>query len=288
MENHKNNSEDYNTHSFPTWCPGCGDWGIWMALKNALAEGGFKTHETVIVFGIGCSGNMANTVKVYGFHALHGRSLPVAAGVKLANHDLKVIVVAGDGDCYGEGGNHFIHAARANHDITLIVHDNRVYGLTTGQTSPTSPKDFKTKSTPHGAPEVPMNPLALALISGASFIARGFAGDVPHLTEVLGQALAHKGFALVDIFQPCVTFNHTNTYEWYRERMMKLEKAGHNPESFSLALERSLDTDKLPIGVFYANQRPAYHQTISQITDTPLVELDPRSRDMAALIKRFV
>ncbi len=246
---------------FPTWCPGCGDFGIWSSLKKALAELAIPQEQLVIVFGVGCSGNMADFLRCYGFHALHGRALPNAEAIKLANHHLKVIVVAGDGDTYGEGMGHFIAACRGNHDITLIVHDNEVYGLTTGQASPTMDQGRKTKSTPTGTIEVPVNPLALAVNSGASWVGRGFAGNIPYTTELVKQAIQHKGFSLLDIFQPCVTFNKVNTHLWYNERVYKIEGEANQDKLKAIGL--TYESDKLPIGVFYQNtNQKAYHEQV--------------------------
>jgi 2-oxoglutarate/2-oxoacid ferredoxin oxidoreductase subunit beta len=264
--------EDYNTEKFPTWCPGCGDYAIWAAMKQAFVELNLAPHRFVIVFGIGCSGNMANFVHAYGFHGLHGRPVPVAEGIKIANHKLPVIVVAGDGDSYGEGLNHLLHAARGNQDLTMVVHDNQVYGLTTGQTSPTSEHKTKTHSTPDGVIEEPVNPLGLTILQGASFVARAFAGDIPYLTDIFKQAIAHKGFSLVDIFQPCVTFNKTNTYDWFREKIYKLDNKNHNKDDKKAALDKALESDKLPIGVFYQHRRPTYQEEIATLKKGTLLE----------------
>jgi 2-oxoglutarate/2-oxoacid ferredoxin oxidoreductase subunit beta len=257
----------------PTWCPGCGNYGLWGALKSTIVKLGWSMDQFVIVYGVGCSGNMTDFVKSYGFHSLHGRAIPNAIGIKLANHSLKVICVVGDGDFYGEGGNHFLHAVRGNHDITVIMHDNRVYGLTTGQTAPTSPKGYKSKSTPQGVIEQPINGLGIAILQGASFVSRGFAGDVPHLQTVFEKALLHTGFALVDVLQPCVTFNKINTYQYYRERVYKLEEIGHDAGDKIGALQKSpVDQDKIALGVLYEDFRPAYHEEIAILKDTPLVK----------------
>ena len=207
----------------PTWCPGCGNFAIWKALQQALADLKIPSHKTLVVFGVGCAGNMANTIPCYGWHSLHGRALPTGVGAKLANNDLTVIVAAGDGDSYGEGMGHFIHALRGNVDVTYIVHDNSVYGLTTGQAAPTAQKGFKAKSTPDGIIDAAVNPLALAMAAGCSFVARGFSGHADHLTEVMKAAIMHRGFSLVDVFQPCVTFNKLNTYGSYYDRVYELE-----------------------------------------------------------------
>lgn len=257
---------------FPTWCPGCGNFGVWTALKNALSELKLPEENVVIVYGVGCSGNMADFNRVYGFHALHGRAVANAMGIKSANHKLKVIVVAGDGDTYGEGLNHFVSAMRGNHDITVLVHDNQVYGLTTGQTSPTTEKGIKTKSTPMGAPDVPLNPIGLALTCDATFIARGFAGDISHLTSLIKQAITHEGFSLVDMFQPCFTFNHHNTYHYFKERVYDLQKNGLGGDNKVIAWEKSFEHEKLPIGIFYQDSHSVpFHQTFTQLEGNPLV-----------------
>lgn len=267
----------------PTWCPGCGNFGIWVSLKNALIQLGLTPEQVVIVYGIGCSGNMTNTVRAYGFHALHGRAVPVAEAIKLVNHNLAVIVVAGDGDAYGEGLNHFINACRVNHDITYLVHDNRSYSLTTGQTSPTSDLGYVSKSTPAGSPDQPLNPLSLALAAGASFISRGFSGEPKHLENLITQAVQHRGFSLVDVLQPCVTFNKINTVKWFSERVYKLAASSEIDQAWTMARA----TDKLPIGVIYQDSRPAYHERIEVLKDGPLADQPVELRNVADLLERF-
>jgi len=280
-------AEDFNTKYKPTWCPGCGNYGIWQSLKQALVKLELKPWEVVIVYGIGCSGNMNDFVKSYGFHALHGRGIPNACGIKLANHQLTVICILGDGDCYGEGGNHLIHAARGNHDIKVFVHDNRVYGLTTGQTSPTSPHGYLSKSTPAGVIEVPLNPLSLSISQGASFVAQGFAGNLLHLTELMVRAIKHQGFSLLNILQPCVTFNKVCSFEFYQKRVYQLEKEGWSPRDRLEALKKAaLTNEKIPIGVFYQEKRPTYHQQLIQIKEKPLVKQSPE-KDISSLFKNF-
>jgi len=264
--------ESLTSPYFPTWCPGCGNYGVWTAFKNALIELNLPEEQVVVVYGVGCSGNMADFNRVYGFHALHGRALANAMGMKLANHNLKIIVVAGDGDTYGEGLNHFISAMRGNHDITLLVHDNQVYGLTTGQTSPTTEKGIKTKSTPQGAPEVPLNPVAMALSCDATFVARGFSGNLAHLTGLIKQAILHEGFSLVDMFQPCFTFNHHNTHQYFRERVYNLQETEYQPNNKVVAWEKSFENQKLPTGVFYEDMNSVpFHKTVIQLEKQPLV-----------------
>jgi len=259
--------QDYAVNRPPIWCPGCGDYGILEALRRALAELSVPNHEVVVVSGIGCSSQLPHFMKTYGIHGIHGRAVAIATGVKLANPKLKVVVVGGDGDGYGIGLNHMIHAARRNVGLTYIVSNNQVYGLTTGQMSPTTLKGVKTKTTPFGAIDEPVNPLALALAAGATFVARGFSGDVAYLTTLIKKALTHRGFALVDVLSPCVTFNKINTYDWFRARVYKLEEVGHDPSNYYEAYKRALEWPtldpygKIPIGVFYATEdKPTYEE----------------------------
>lgn len=273
---------------FPTWCPGCGNFGIWAALKTAFSKLGYSPDNFAVVYGIGCSGNMNDFLWVNSFHALHGRALPNAIGIKIANHDLPVVAIVGDGDCYGEGGNHLIHAARGNHDITVIVHDNRVYGLTTGQVAPTAIKGFKAKSTPTGIIEVEINPLALAITQGATFVAQGFSGDINHLVDLIVRAIRHKGFSLVNVFQPCVTFNHQTTYQWYREKIYKLTSENHDPLDLKQALAKSLETvEKIPIGQIYQSDRPPYTSSLTQLSKNTLVNSQP-IKDLSVFTADFI
>lgn len=257
----------------PTWCPGCGDWGIGAALKTALVQMNYQPSSVFVVFGIGCSGNMNDFLNAYGLHSLHGRALPNAIGMKLANHQMPVMAVVGDGDCYGEGGNHFLHACRGNHDLTVIVHDNGVYGLTTGQVAPTAQKGFKSKSTPAGIIEMPINPLTLALSQGATFVSQGFAGDVPFLIELIKKGLRHKGFSLVNILQPCVTFNKINTYAYYRERVYKLPQ-DYSGTDANAAYQKCLEpttAEKFPLGVLYQIKKPTFTEQLPQLAEKTLV-----------------
>lgn len=249
--------KDLQTRDIPDWCPGCGDYGILTALKGAIVETGLRPEETVIVTGIGCGSKINHYVNVYGFEGLHGRPLPVATAVKLCNPSLHVIAVGGDGDGYGLGMGHFIHSARRNLNITYIVEDNQVYGLTTGQTSPTSVKGTKSKSTPFGAIELPVNPLVLALSAGATFVGRGYAGDLQHLTGLIAAGLRHRGFSLIDVLQPCVTFNKAYGYDFFGKKVYKLEAALGMDE----AIKKSREWDGgIPLGVFYDEKRPTYEE----------------------------
>lgn len=249
----------YKVETKATWCPGCGDFAVLRGIQTALATLEINPKDVVVVSGIGCSSNLPGFLKSYGFHGLHGRAVPVATGAKLVNPDLKVIVAGGDGDGYGIGLNHFIHAMRRNFDITYVVMNNQVYGLTTGQASPTTEKSQRTKSTPTGVIELPINPISLALVSGATFVARAFSGDADHLAKMVELGLKHKGFSLVDVLSPCVTYNKHNTYQWFRERIYKLDANGHNAKNLDEAIKKSYEWDaKIPIGVFYETGRPTY------------------------------
>ncbi|MBI3973522.1 MAG: 2-oxoacid:ferredoxin oxidoreductase subunit beta [Chloroflexi bacterium] len=244
--------KDMKGKADPDWCPGCGDFGVLSALKQAIVELGLYPHEVMTISGIGCSSNLPGYLNTYGMHTLHGRALPVATGAALANHEMKIVVTGGDGDGYGIGGNHFLHAMRRNVDLTYIVMDNQIYGLTTGQISPTSIKGMKTKSTPMGSVENPINPIPLAIAAGATYVARGYTGQVKHLVELIKGGIRHKGFALIDVFSPCVTFNRDNTYAFFKQRTYKLEDQGHDPADFPAAMEQGYRWGEgIPIGLFW-------------------------------------
>lgn len=278
--------EDLQTTCSPTWCPGCGNFGIWGALKNAALKKGWNSGNTVLVAGIGCHGNILNFIKITSFEGLHGRALPVATGIKLANHKLNVLIFAGDGDCLGEGGNHLIHTCRRNHDLTVLIHNNGLYSLTTGQTSPTSPYGFKTKSTPEGNLDEPVNILSLAIVSGATFVARGYAGDLPKLEELIIAASEHRGASIIEVLQPCVTFNKTFTHQFFQENCYWLEN--HNVQDKETALKKAWEfgPKQIPLGIFYQIEKPSYESQIPQISERPLVE-NPLERDFADLFKKY-
>jgi 2-oxoglutarate ferredoxin oxidoreductase subunit beta len=268
---------DFNVKEKTQWCTGCGDFAIVGALKQALNDLGIPHHRTVISSGIGCSGKVPHYINVYGFEGLHGRSLPVASGIKLANNRLTVLAMGGDGDGYGIGAGHFVHIMRRNYDMTYIVHNNQIYGLTTGQASPTTQVGMKTKTTPGGVVESQFNPLASAIVGGATFVGRAFAGDIIHLKAMMKEAIAHRGFSLLDVLQPCVTFNKLNTYDFFTKRCYKLSDAGHDPSERSKALEKAMEDfnsgyEKIPVGVFYKTERPTYEDTLPQIKEKALVE----------------
>jgi 2-oxoglutarate/2-oxoacid ferredoxin oxidoreductase subunit beta len=266
-------SAEFTSKVKPTWCPGCGDYGVLNAVRSACASLGINKNNLVVVSGIGCSSDLPHFVDAYGLHTLHGRALAVAQGVKMANKALTVLVTGGDGDGYGIGVGHLVHAFRRNVDVTYIIMNNQIYGLTTGQTSPTSTKGVKTKSTPAGSVENALNPLALGIVGGAGFVARAFSGDPAHLAETVRRAVAHKGFSLVDVFSPCVTFNTTNTFPWFRERIVKLEDEKHDPSDMSQALRQSLrDDGRLPIGVFFESIRPSFEEEEPALAGQALVD----------------
>jgi 2-oxoglutarate ferredoxin oxidoreductase subunit beta len=265
--------KDFKGRADPDWCPGCGDFGVLHALKQAIAELGLYPNEVLTVSGIGCSSNLPGYINTYGMHTLHGRALAVATGAQLANHRLKVIVTGGDGDGYGIGGNHFLHTMRRNVDLTYIVMDNQVYGLTTGQVSPTSIKGMKTKSTPFGSVENQVNPIPLAIAGGATYVARGFTGQIRHLTELIKGGIQHRGFSLIDTFSPCVTFNKDNTHEFFKQRTRKLEDQAHDPTDFMHAIERGYEWgEEIPIGLFWKREDlPSLDQLEPVLEDdTPL------------------
>ena len=270
---------DFKGRVDPDWCPGCGDFGVLAAVQKALVELQIPKHEVATISGIGCSSNFPGFIETYGMHTLHGRSLPVATGMKLANHAMTVLVTGGDGDGFGIGCGHFVHAMRRNVDLTYIVMDNQIYGLTTGQTSPTSRIGMKTKSMPYGNIETPLNPIAMALAAGATFVARGFSGEQKHLTELIKRAIEHKGFSFIDVFSPCVTYNRDNTFQWFRPRVKKLEdNAEYDPSDWSAAMEKSLLWgEEIPIGRFFERiDLPTLHGSEPVLNAGPLVHQNYR------------
>ncbi|MGP6239078.1 thiamine pyrophosphate-dependent enzyme [Cuniculiplasma sp. SKW4] len=254
------------------WCPGCGNYAQLTAIPMALSQLGITPENTVIVSGIGCSSNMPEYVRAYGFHGIHGRSLPVASAIKWANPALTVIAYGGDGDGYNEGTQHFYHSARRNPDITYIVSDNQIFGLTTGQASPTSMLGMKTKTTPDGNIEPPINPLSMALSAGATFVAREFSGDVKHMVETIKRAISHKGFSIVDVFSPCVTYNKDNTFDFFRKRVYHLEDEKHDTSDLMAAFKKAAEWgDRIPIGIFYESNDPTY-ESRDEVLNTSLIK----------------
>ncbi len=253
------------------WCPGCGNFAILQALKKALVDLEIEPHQVLFVSGIGQAPKLPHYTRGNVFNGLHGRTLPAATGAKIANHELIVIGIDGDGGAYGEGIGHLLATMRRNVNITYMVHNNQVYGLTKGQASPTSDPGFVTKTTPLGTGQ-PLNPLALALASEVSFLARGFAGDIEHLSALLKMGIEHRGFALIDILQPCVTFNHKNTHQWYRERVYKLEAPEYDTGDKLAAFAKAQEWgDRIPMGLIYRKERPVYEEQLPALDKEPLV-----------------
>jgi 2-oxoglutarate/2-oxoacid ferredoxin oxidoreductase subunit beta len=281
--------EDLKTPKTNTWCPGCGNFGILMAFKKALLELGLQREDAMLVSGIGCHGKMVNYVNINGFHGIHGRVLPLAQGIKLTNPNLTVVGFAGDADQYSEGWGHLVHAIRRNIDMTLIVHDNMVLGLTTGQATSTSQQGFKSKSTPFGVIPPRLNPLAHALVSNGTFVARGFSGDMLHLKSLIVEAIKHKGFSFIDVFQPCVSFNYLNTYDWFRQRVYKLEEEGHDVTDREKALEKAFEWgDRIPIGIFYNKERPIYRDSLPHVKDVSLTKLPAENVDITSTLNEMM
>lgn len=278
--------KDLATPAEIDWCPGCGNFGILSAFKKALVSVGVEREQVLVVSGIGQHGKMVNFVNVNGFHGIHGRVIPLSTGAKLANPELKIVGFSGDADCYDEGWDHFCHAIRRNIDMMLIVHDNMTLALTTGQTTSTSQIGFRSRSTPFGATVPPLNPIAHALVSNGTFVARGFAGDVEHLTRLMVEGMKHRGFSYIDVFQPCVTFNYLNTYDWFRKRIYKLEDTGHDYTDRKKALEKSLEWgEKVPIGLFYKEERTTYRDNLPHVKDAPLTRMPLDRIDISPLLE---
>ena len=265
---------DYKGKVKPDWCPGCGNFAQLSAISMVLANMGIEPKDAVIASGIGCSSNMPEFINTYGFHGLHGRLIPVASAIKWANPKLTVIGYGGDGDGFFEGTQHFYHAAKRNIDITYIVSDNQVFGLTTGQASPTAEMGMKTKSTPNGNIEKPLNPLDFALAAGATFVARAFSGDAKHLQEMIKLGIQHKGFSFIDVFSPCVTYNKNNSYDYFRKRVYKLENNDKTDLLGAYKLAQELG-DKIPIGILYQKEEKTYEDYDPIISTTSLVEREP-------------
>jgi 2-oxoglutarate ferredoxin oxidoreductase subunit beta len=273
---------DLDTPVENTWCPGCGDFGLLNAFKRAvkeLVEEGFcKKEDIVVSSGIGCHGKTSDYLNLNSFYSIHGRSITTMSGVKIANPSLKVVSFEGDGDALAEGVGHIVHAAKRNIDINLVVHDNQVYSLTTGQFTPTSEKGFKGKSTPKGNVEEPMNPILLALASGGTFVARGFVGKVTHLKEIFKEAIKHEGFSFIQVMQPCLTF--LNTFKLWKEMTYVMED--HDPGDFDAAWKKAMETDKLPIGIFYQVKKPTFEKELLG-TLVPAKQVDVATEELKAV-----
>lgn len=270
--------EEYGKYE-TAWCPGCGNFSILNSLKKALAASGLSPHQVLLVSGIGQAAKTPHYLNANVFNGLHGRALPAATGAKLANPELAVIVESGDGCSYGEGGNHFLAAVRRNLDITMVVHDNQIYGLTKGQASPTTPEGMVTKAQPGGVVSQPFNPIETAVAMKASFVARSFSGMPDHVAEMIRLGIEHKGFALIDVLQPCVSFNKLNTFAWYKKRCYELKD--HDPTDWSRALQVAAEWDeRIPVGVIYRNHRPTFEGHFPVLANGPLAR---QQVDRAAL-----
>jgi len=281
--------KDY-AESIPiAWCPGCGNFVILQALRKALVDLGIEPHQILFVSGIGQAPKLPHYTHGNVFNGLHGRTLPAATGAKIANHELIVIGIDGDGGAYGEGIGHLLATIRRNVNMTYMVHNNQVYGLTKGQASPTSDLGFVTKTTPLGAIQ-PVNPLALALASDASFLARGFAGDIEHLSALLKMGIEYRGFSLIDILQPCVSFNHKNTYQWYRERVYKVEdESGYDSSDKMAAFAKAQEWgDRIPVGLIYRKERPVYEEQLPALKEMTLIKRKIDPLQFETLLDEFI
>jgi 2-oxoglutarate ferredoxin oxidoreductase subunit beta len=279
--------DDYGNYE-TAWCPGCGNFSILEAVKQALVASQLEPHDVLFVSGIGQAAKAPHYLNANVFNGLHGRSLPVATGVKLANPKLTVIVESGDGCNYGEGGNHLLAAIRRNIDLTLLVHNNRVYGLTKGQASPTSPEGFVTKAQPEGVVSASFNPIAVAVAMQAGFVARAFSGDFGHLSDLIQQGIAHRGFALIDVLQPCVSFNNVNTFAWYKKRCYSLPKT-HDATNWETAMLVAHEWgDKIPIGIIYRNDGVPFHDHFQVLSDGNLVGHDVDREGLKMIIEGYM
>lgn len=257
--------DDYKSAEKPTWCPGCGDFGVLNAVYNALLSKGYNSKDVVCISGIGCSSRLPYFMSTYGFHSIHGRAMPVATGIKVGNPELKVLAFGGDGDAFAIGAGHFVHAVRRNLDITYIIMDNAIYGLTKGQTSPTSGVGFMTKTTPGGSVDRPLNPLLLAITAGATFVARAFSGKPKELAELIVKGIDHKGFSVIDVYSPCPTFNKVNTFKSYREEIEQIP-AGHEPADKVAAMTLANSLQPLYVGLFYQESGvPSYEESVHKL-----------------------
>lgn len=283
--------KDFRNNVTPNWCPGCGDFSVLAAMQRALANLGKEPEGVAVVSGIGCSGRISGYINTYGLHGVHGRALPIAQGLKMANRALTVIAAGGDGDGFAIGLNHTIHSIRRNMDITYIVMDNQIYGLTKGQTSPRSQIGFQTKSTPKGSIESPLLPLQMALSAGATFIAQGFSGDLKGLTHIIEEGIKHRGFSMINVFSPCVTFNKINTYDWFKENIVTTENLPeYNPYDRNMAMQRLMETNGMLTGVIYQDKESKpYEDLVIGFSEEPLIDKDLHleKAEFEALLKEF-
>lgn len=287
------NLQDFNVKERTQWCLGCGDFGILASVKQALAELNLESHKVCIVSGIGCGSKIPHYIRTYGFEGLHGRLLPVAEAIKLSNPEITVIAIGGDGDGFSEGGNHFIHACRRNNDITYIVQNNYYFSLTTGQSTPTTKKGMKTKTHPKGSTLPEFKPCATALICGASFVAASYSGDIKHLKEVIKEAIMHKGFSFIECYQPCVTWDKVNTYDWYKQHIYYVKD--NDRTNFDEALNYCLEPfrtnfERVPVGIFWQEKRRTLLDDYSTIISNGSLAFDKTifERNLEEEFKKFL
>lgn len=268
--------KEFRNNVKPNWCPGCGDFSVQAAIQRAAANVGLEPENLAVISGIGCSGRISGYINAYGLHGIHGRALPIAQGVKLANRELTVIASGGDGDGFAIGMGHTVHAIRRNLDVTYIVMDNQIYGLTKGQTSPRSAEGFKTKSTPEGSIETTLSPLEIAMSAGATFVAQSFSTDLKQLTLMIEEGLKHKGFSLINVFSPCVTFNKVNTYDWFKENIVNLDQfPDYDPTNRIAAMNKIMETNGMLTGLIYQNkERKPYEDMIVGFQEAGLANQD--------------
>ncbi|MEC0246166.1 2-oxoacid:ferredoxin oxidoreductase subunit beta [Paenibacillus chitinolyticus] len=283
--------KDFRNNVKPNWCPGCGDFSVQASIQRAAANVGLEPEQLAIVSGIGCSGRISGYVNCYGFHGIHGRSLPIAQGLKMANRELTVLASGGDGDGFAIGMAHTVHAIRRNIDMTYIVMDNQIYGLTKGQTSPRSGEGFKTKSTPSGSIETPLAPLEMALAAGATFVAQSFSSNLKQLTHIIEEGIKHQGFSLINVFSPCVTFNKVNTYDWFKENIVDLETIpDYDPSNRIQAMTKLMETDGMLTGIIYQNTtKPSYENLVTGFKAEGLAKQDMKlsQADFDKLVAEF-
>ncbi|WP_217557440.1 2-oxoacid:ferredoxin oxidoreductase subunit beta [Paenibacillus sp. GbtcB18] len=283
--------KDFRNNVKPNWCPGCGDFSVQASIQRAAANVGLEPEQLAIVSGIGCSGRISGYVNCYGFHGIHGRSLPIAQGLKMANRELTVLASGGDGDGFAIGMAHTVHAIRRNIDMTYIVMDNQIYGLTKGQTSPRSGEGFKTKSTPSGSIETPLAPLEMALAAGATFVAQSFSSNLKQLTHIIEEGIKHQGFSLINVFSPCVTFNKVNTYDWFKENIVDLETIpDYDPSNRIQAMTKLMETDGMLTGIIYQNKtKPSYENLVTGFKPEGLAKQDMKlsQADFDKLVAEF-
>ncbi len=280
-------NQDFQLSEETAWCPGCGNFPLRVALQQAVQELELNPDNVVISSGIGQAAKMPHYIETNGFNGLHGRSLPPAVGIKIANKNLTVIVESGDGCTYGEGGNHILHNIRRNVDLIHLVHNNQIYGLTKGQASPTTGTENRTGVQPYGITAEPFHPVKFAVGMGASFVGRGFVGNKEHLVELIKQAVGHRGYALIDILQPCVSFNKVNSYRWYKERVYQLPD-DYPANNYQTAQEKAQEWgEKIPLGIIYREEKPIFHDRFDFLGEKPLVEQPVSPRNIEPLLSEF-